>query len=126
MAPGRDKKLRYFLVFGCKWNNIRTVTVSSSSSKVIMTNSHYAIQLLVVEADENGVEIDKCLLQFKCSHALHDVNECPLDSINADNCKRELSAGSYNTGDIGEGSPPSISTSYFDGNVKHNESKKHN
>ena len=27
MAPGRDKKLRYFLVSGCKWNNIRTVTV---------------------------------------------------------------------------------------------------
>ena len=63
---------------------------------------------------------------IRSSHALPYVNECPLDTINADNCKCELSAGSCNTGDIGEGSPPSISTSDFDGNAKHNESKKHN
>ena len=102
---------------GNNWNVIRTVL--PSSSKVRMTDDHCTIRLRVVEADENGVEIDKCLLQLECSRALPDRNECPLDGTNAD----KLSGASYNTGDNSEGSSPSTGsdgTSDIDDKVNDN------
>ena len=65
---------------GNNWNIIRTVN-TLSSLKVRMTDGHYTIRLLVVEADENGVEIDKCLLQLECSHVIADGKECPSNDI---------------------------------------------
>ena len=44
-------------------------------SKLRMFEGKYTVKLFVVEADPNGIEIDKCLLQFECS------DKCSLDTL---------------------------------------------
>jgi hypothetical protein len=44
-------------------------------SKLRMFEGKYIVKLFVIEADPNGIEIDKCLLQFECS------NKCSLDTF---------------------------------------------
>ena len=50
-------------------NMFQTVEMTS---KLRMFEGKYTVKLFVVEADPNGIEIDKCLLQFECS------NKCSL------------------------------------------------
>ena len=73
-------------------NMFQTVEMTS---KLRMFEGKYTVKLFVVEADPNGIEIDKCLLQFECS------NKCSLYTfrkITKSNNERSLDTNENKSG----------------------------
>lgn len=61
------------------WDLFRTVKVPIK--EVVMYEGQYSIIISVTKADDYGVEVDKCTLQFECSHKISDGSACPVDAF---------------------------------------------